>query len=68
VKGISHDRLIHDIDLKDEKFGRPETAGLRACLNGICRAVAADDERLVQGSVLLEGVLSHYSQRTESRR
>jgi hypothetical protein len=60
--------IIHDIDLKDEKFGRLETAGVSACLNGICRAASDDDERLTRGTVLLEGLLSHYSQRKESRR
>jgi hypothetical protein len=60
--------VIHDIDLKDEKFRRPETAGVAACLDGICRSVAADDERLQRATSLLEGLLSHYGLRKEARR
>jgi hypothetical protein len=65
--------VIHDIDLKDTKFDRPETAGVAACLNGICRTATDDDERLRQGTVLLEALLSHYTighytMRKESRR
>ena len=28
--------IIHDLDIADDKFGRPETAGIAALINGIC--------------------------------
>jgi hypothetical protein len=60
--------VVHDIDLKDVKFARPETAGFAACLNGICRNSADDEERLRQGTLLLEALLSHYTKKKESQR
>jgi hypothetical protein len=60
--------VVHDIDLKDTKFARPETAGFAACLNGICRNSADDEERLRQGTLLLEALLSHYTKKKESQR
>jgi hypothetical protein len=60
--------VIHDIDLKDDKFQRPETAGVAACLSGICTNTLDDEERLRQGTVLLESLVHHYKLRKESRR
>jgi hypothetical protein len=60
--------VVHDIDLKDTKFARPETVGFAACLNGICRNSADDEERLRQGTLLLEALLSHYTKKKESQR
>jgi len=53
--------IIHDIDLKESKFGRPETAGVAACVAGLCRAHRDDDERLRLGSELFESLLAHYA-------
>ena len=39
--------IIHDIDLKDEKFGRTEVAGIRTLLDGI-RASTSDDARRIE--------------------
>src|SRR3712207_7080796 len=44
--------IVHDIDLKDEKFGRPETAGVAVVLGGLARAYAADADRLRQGAAI----------------
>lgn len=38
--------VVHDIDLKDEKFARSEAPGIEAVLTGIVNAVADDDARL----------------------
>jgi len=52
--------VVHDIDLKDTKYNRPETAGFAACLAGLCREHRDDDERLRRGSILFESLLAHY--------
>jgi hypothetical protein len=39
--------IIHDIDLKDDKFGRTEVAGIRTLIDGI-RASTSDDARRIQ--------------------
>ena len=42
--------IVHDIDLKDAKFGRPEAAGLARLLAGIALMNAGDPARLAQGA------------------
>ena len=46
--------LVHDIDCKDGKFGRDETAGLERLISGIVRRHAADEARLERGAAVLE--------------
>jgi hypothetical protein len=46
--------LVHDIDLKDEKFGREETAGVRTLIAGICTAHRDDTVRIERGSMMLD--------------
>ena len=49
--------IVHDIDYKEPKYGRPETAGVRALLlEGICRSEASDDARLERGFPLLDAL------------
>ena len=48
--------MVHDIDLKDGKFGRPETAGLERMIDGICRTHAADEERIALGAAVFDAV------------
>jgi hypothetical protein len=48
--------MVHDIDLRDGKFGRPETAGLERVIDGIGRAHPADDERIAQGATILDAL------------
>jgi hypothetical protein len=49
--------IVHDIDLKDGKFGRPEAAGL-----ALAFAVpdAGDETRLERGAALLDGLYRHF--------
>jgi hypothetical protein len=42
--------VVHDIDIKDEKFGRPETAGVARLLEGIAASHPADERRIERGS------------------
>jgi hypothetical protein len=48
--------IVHDIDCKDEKFGRAETAGIAAIVSGIGRTHAEDPERMQQGAMVFEGL------------
>jgi hypothetical protein len=48
--------IVHDIDLKDEKFGRAETAGVAAVLQGIAATTSDDSERLARGGALFDGL------------
>ena len=46
--------IVHDIDLKDEKFGREAVGGVKLLITGICADTRDDDERLVRGGVLFD--------------
>lgn len=48
--------IIHDADLGDEKFGRPEGHGLDRVLNGWAKQELPDDELLQRGMELIEGL------------
>jgi hypothetical protein len=46
--------IVHDIDLKDGKFGREETAGVAALLRGLVRTYPDDTSRLEHGAGLFD--------------
>ena len=46
--------IIHDIDLKDGKYGREETAGIRIVIAGIAAGKRDDEERLARGGAVLD--------------
>jgi hypothetical protein len=48
--------IVHDIDLKDERFGREETRGLDLALRSLRAAIADDRRLLAQGLVLFDGL------------
>ena len=48
--------IVHDIDLKDDKFGRAETAGVAAVLSGVVRTLPDDSDRLRDGSAIFDGL------------
>ncbi|MBI3890226.1 MAG: chromate resistance protein [Candidatus Wallbacteria bacterium] len=52
--------IIHDLDLKDSKYGRPETAGIGSLLAGITGSVKTDEDRLTQGSTLLDNLYESF--------
>jgi hypothetical protein len=46
--------IVHDIDLKDGKFGRPEVSGLEWLLTGLVLANPRDEDRTARGLVLFD--------------
>ena len=52
--------IIHDIDLKDEKFGRSETAGFNALLSGLVAVEKDDDLRMREGLKLFDNLYAYY--------
>jgi hypothetical protein len=46
--------IVHDIDLKDAKFGREETPGIAALLRGLVRTYPDDASRLKHGAALFD--------------
>ena len=52
--------IVHDIDLKDGKYGRPEAAGIERLIAGLCAANPDDDARLVQGAAIFAGLYQSF--------
>jgi hypothetical protein len=52
--------IIHDIDLKDGKYGREETAGIRTLMSGIAAAHREDEQRLTRGAAVLDDLYEHF--------
>ena len=48
--------IVHDIDLKEERYRRPETSGIESVLQGIALATPDDGERLERGASLFESL------------
>lgn len=46
--------IIHDIDLKDGKFGREEAAGVAMMIAGICQSCPKDEDRVERGLTLMD--------------
>ena len=53
--------IIHDIDLKDGKYGREETAGIRTVMAGIAGAHPDDEQRLARGAAVLDDLYGYFS-------
>ncbi len=48
--------VIHDIDCKDNRYRRPEMAGVEAAITGICRRERRDPARLTRGALLFDAL------------
>lgn len=59
--------LIHELDIADGKFDRPEAAGLGAMINGICASSEDDIERIARGSDVLDQLYAWFSSRKADR-
>jgi hypothetical protein len=48
--------IVHDVDLKDSKFGRSESAGLAAVLRGLAEATGDDQRLLREAGAIFDGL------------
>jgi hypothetical protein len=55
--------LIHDIDIKDDKFARAETPGLAAQIAGLALLHRDDEQRLQRGSELFDELLAYFAKK-----
>lgn len=53
--------IIHDADLMDEKFGRPESEGLDAIARGMQLSLPDDESLTHHADVLYDGLYSYLS-------
>lgn len=52
--------IVHDIDLKESRFGRPETGGVRSLLEGLVRGQPDDRRRLERGLALFDDLYQSF--------
>ncbi len=52
--------IVHDIDLKETKFSRPERPGIDHLIAGIAMAVREDEERCRRGGETLAALYEYY--------
>jgi hypothetical protein len=53
--------IIHDIDLRDDKYGREEAASVRSLIAGIAASSLDDERRLARGAVLLDDLYRSFA-------
>ena len=53
-------QIVHDIDVKDGKFARPEAAGIAALVAGIAVSHADDHDRFEVGNQMFDALLELY--------
>ena len=58
--------IVHDLDLKDAKFGAPECSTLSAVIEGLQLAYQNDDALLEQGMTLFDSLYRSFEQSDHS--
>jgi len=57
-------QIVHDVDLKDGKFGRPEAPGVERLIAGIVLANPEDEARLERGFALFDELYQSFRTRS----
>ncbi|HYV85392.1 MAG TPA: chromate resistance protein ChrB domain-containing protein [Patescibacteria group bacterium] len=60
--------IVHDVDLKDAKFSRPEAPGFERLVAGISLARKDDTARLERACAMLDDLYEYYRRKPETRR
>ena len=53
-------KIIHDLDFKDSKFKKAETAGIGGLMNGLALAHKSDETRLERGSAIFDDLYEYF--------
>ena len=56
--------IVHDIDLKDDKFGRAETRGIASLIESIVLSTPDDEERITRGAAVFADLYTFYQKRS----
>ena len=59
--------IVHDIDLKDDKFHRLEASGLNAIIDGLSKVLRDDRKLLQQTGTLFDGLYELFNQQGEKK-
>ncbi len=60
--------VVHDIDCKDDRYGRPEAGGVATLIDGVVRTHRTDGARLKRGAALLDELYREFSARRRTSR
>ena len=60
--------IVHDIDLKDDKFNRLEAAGLKAIIDGLGETLRDDRKLLQQSNVIFDGLFTLFGKNNSPKR
>jgi len=60
--------IIHDVDLRDNKYGRDEAIGIRTLIDGIAAGTTDDSERLARGNDVFSNLYDAFSNKRQSVR
>ena len=52
--------IVHDIDLKEPKFGHPETPGIDRLIAGIAMSHKNDESRLDRGAAVFDDLYGYF--------
>jgi hypothetical protein len=52
--------IVHDIDLKEDRYQRLEAPGVAKMIDGLCRQTQADDARLERGATIFESLYQSF--------
>lgn len=55
--------IVHDIDLKDARYARPEAVGIDRLILGIAMRHQGDDARIEEGGVVLESLYLYFKEK-----
>jgi hypothetical protein len=55
--------IIHDIDLKDDKFGRAEVAGIKTLIDGIRASIKDDAARIARGTEVFNDLYEFFKRK-----
>jgi hypothetical protein len=55
--------IVHDIDLKDAKFARPEALGLDGVIAGIAMRHEEDEARLAEGAAVMDSLHAYFKRK-----
>jgi hypothetical protein len=56
--------IVHDIDLKDSKFGRQDTPGIERLIAGIAMAHKDDENRLARGAAVFDDLYEYFKRKS----
>src|SRR5205814_9962461 len=56
-------QIVHDIDLKDAKFGREETMGIDRLIAGIAMGHREDETRLARAAIVFDDLYEYFKRK-----